>query len=94
MPAPMRHYTYREKMIQANREAKATVAVLALTVVVWIALGFGLSGLDIQLFHTPIWVFGGTIGVWIFSIVAVVLLRKFVFQDFNLDDEEEGERHE
>ena len=90
----MRHYTYREKMIQANREAKATVAVLALTVVVWIALGFGLSGLDIQLFHTPIWVFGGTIGVWIFSIVAVVLLRKFVFQDFDLDDEEEGERHE
>lgn len=94
MPAPMRHYTYREKMIRANREAKATVAVLALTVVVWIALGFGLSGLDIQLFHTPIWVFGGTIGVWIFSIVAVVLLRKFVFQDFDLDDEEEGERHE
>ena len=96
MAAPMRHYTYREKMAQANREAKATLVVLALTVIVWIALGFGLSGLDLQLFHTPIWVFGGTVGVWIFSIVAVVVLRTFVFQDFDLGDEEEGEgeRHE
>lgn len=96
MAAPMRHYTYREKMAQVNREAKATLVVLALTVIVWIALGFGLSGLDIQLFHTPIWVFGGTVGVWIFSIVAVVVLRTFVFQDFDLGDEEEGEgeRHE
>ena len=91
MTAPMRHYTYREKMTQANREAKATLVVLALTVIVWIALGFGLSGLDIQLFHTPIWVFGGTIGVWIFSIIAVVVLRTCVFQDFDLGDEEEGE---
>ncbi len=91
----MRHYTYREKLLQANREAKATVVVLALTIVVWIALGFGLSGLDVQLFHTPIWVFGGTVGVWVFSIVAVVLLRKFVFQDFDLgEEEEEGDRHE
>lgn len=90
----MRHYTYREKMAQANREAKATVVALALTVIVWIALGFGLSGLDVELFHTPIWVFGGTIGVWIFSIVVVVVLRKCVFQDFDLDEEGEGERDE
>ena len=94
MPAPMRHYTYREKMAQANREAKATVVALALTVIVWIALGFGLSGFDVELFHTPIWVFGGTIGVWIFSIVVVVVLRKCVFQDFDLDEEGEGERDE
>lgn len=90
----MRHYTYREKMAQANREAKATVVALALTVIAWIALGFGLSGLDVELFHTPIWVFGGTIGVWMFSIVVVVALRKCVFQDFDLDEEGEGERDE
>lgn len=90
----MRHYTYREKMAQANREAKATVVALALAVIAWIVLGFGLSGLDVELFHTPIWVFGGTIGVWIFSIVVVVVLRKCVFQDFDLDEEGEGERDE
>lgn len=90
----MRHYTYREKMAQANREAKATVVALALTVIVWIVLGFGLSGFDVELFHTPIWVFGGTIGVWVFSIVVVVVLRKCVFQDFDLDEEGEGERDE
>ena len=94
MPSPMKHYTYREKLLQANREAKATVVVLVLTIVVWIALGFGLSGLDIELFHTPIWVFGGTIGVWLFSIAAVLWLRKFVFEDFDLGEEEEGDRHE
>lgn len=94
MPASTRHYTYREKMLQANREAKATVVALALTVVVWIALGFGLSGLDVELFHAPIWIFGGTIGVWVFSIVVVVVLRKCVFQDFDLDEEGEGERDE
>ena len=54
--------TYREKLLQANREAKATVVVLVLTVLVWIAGGFGLAGLDIEIFETPIWIIGGTIG--------------------------------
>lgn len=80
--------------MQANREAKATVVALALTVIAWIALGFGLSGLDVELFHTPIWVFGGTIGIWVFSIIVVVVLRVCVFQDFDLDEEGEGERDE
>ena len=35
---------YAEKMRQANREAKATVIALVLTVLVWIALGLGLAG--------------------------------------------------
>lgn len=81
--------SYREKMKQANKEAKATVVVLILTIVVWFICGIGLSGSDIVIFHTPLWIIGGTVGTWIFAIVACVFLAKRVFVNFNL--EEEGE---
>ena len=79
-------FTYRQKHEQANREAVATVVALAITIVVWAVCGFGLSTLDITLFHTPIWVIGGTIGTWICSIVVVVVMAKRFFADFDLDD--------
>ncbi|MBQ9004651.1 MAG: YhdT family protein [Eggerthellaceae bacterium] len=85
--------SYRQKHEQANREAAATVAGLAITVVVWIACGFGLSGLDVTVFHTPLWVVGGTIGTWACAIVVAVVLAKRVFADFALDDGE-GAEHE
>lgn len=84
--------TYREKLLQANKEAKATVVALFATIVVWILLGFGLSGLDVQLFHTPIWIIGGTVGTWLFAIAVAIFLGKKVFADFSLDDAE-GEAH-
>ena len=79
--------TYAEKMKQANREAKATVVALALTVVVWIALGFGLAGAPVELLHTPLWIIGGTVGTWLFSIVVAVFLSKRVIADVDLDDD-------
>lgn len=80
--------TYKQKHEQANREAVATVVALAVTIVVWIACGFGLAGLDVQVFHTPLWVVGGTIGTWICAIVVSVVLAKKVFVGFDLDDED------
>jgi len=82
--------TYAEKMRQANREAKATVVALVLTVLVWIALGFGLAGAGIEIFHTPIWIIGGTVGTWLFAIVVAVFLSKRVIADVELDDEAGG----
>ena len=87
MDAP-KHLTYKEKLDQATREAKATVVALIAVVAVWILLGFGLAGSDITLFHTPIWVIGGTVGTWIFTIAVCVFLAKKVFMDFDLGDEE------
>ena len=78
--------TYRQKHEQANKEALATVIALVVVIAVWCICGFGLAGLDIQVFHTPLWVLGGTIGTWICSIVAVVVLTKKVFVGFDLDD--------
>ena len=88
--------TYKQKHELANREAAATVVALAVTIAVWIACGFGLSGLDITVFHTPLWVVGGTIGTWACAIVVAVVLAKRVFADFALDDGEgaEGAEHE
>ena len=79
--------TYAQKMAQANREAKATVVALVVIIVAWIALGFGLAGSDIRLFHLPIWVVGGTVGVLIVSVVVAAALRHGVFADFDLDDD-------
>jgi uncharacterized membrane protein YhdT len=87
MDAP-KHLTYKEKLEQATKEAKATVVALIAVVAVWIVLGFGLAGSDITLFHTPIWVIGGTVGTWIFTIIVCVFLAKKVFMDFDLDEEE------
>ena len=79
--------SYKQKHEQANKEALATVVALAITIAVWCLCGFGLAGLDIQVFHTPLWVIGGTIGTWICSIVVVVVLAKKVFVGFDLDEE-------
>lgn len=87
MNAP-KHLTYKEKLDQATKEAKATVVALIAVVAVWIVLGFGLAGSDIMLFHTPIWVIGGTVGVWLFTVAVCVFLAKKVFMDFDLDEEE------
>lgn len=78
--------TYKQKHEQANREAFATVIGLVATIVVWTLCGFGLSTFDITVFHTPLWVIGGTLGTWVFSIVVAVVLAKRVFKDFDLDD--------
>ena len=83
--------TYREKLAQANREALATVVGLAVTVVVWAVCGFGLSGLDVKVFHTPLWVVGGTLGTWACAVVVAVVLARRFFADFELDDEGDHE---
>lgn len=77
--------TYKGKLDQATREAKATMVALLATIAAWVVLGFGLAGLDVQLFHTPIWVLGGTVGTWLFSIAVCVFLEKRVFVDIDLD---------
>lgn len=79
--------TYRQKMLQANKEAKATLVALALCIAVWAAGGFGLAGSDIEICGTSLWIVGGTVGTWLFAIAAAVFLAKKVFVDFDLDDD-------
>ena len=80
--------TYAQKMRQANREALATVVALIAIVAVWYVGGIGLAGCGIEVFSTPLWIIGGTVGTWVAAIAAAVILAKCVFADFSLDDEE------
>ncbi|MBS6560634.1 MAG: YhdT family protein [Clostridiales bacterium] len=81
--------TTREKFQQINKEAKATLLVLLLVVLFWTISGIGVSRLNITIFHTPLWAITGCIGTWIFSVVAVWILVKKVFKNFDLEEEEE-----
>ena len=81
-----------DKFRQANREAKATVWATLAVIIFWIAAGFGLADSSITFFDTPIWVLGGCIGTWLFSIVVSIYLGNYVIKDVNL--EEEGAEHE
>ncbi|MEG0071478.1 MAG: DUF997 family protein [Raoultibacter sp.] len=83
--------SYREKLKQADKEARATVVALVLTIAVWLVCGMGLSCFDLTLFHTPLWIVGGTIGTWIFAVAACVFLAKRVFVNFDLGEEGEDD---
>ena len=56
--------TERGKYRQIKREAIATGVVLLLLILFWLVAGFGLSGLDVKVFHLPLWAVMGTVGVW------------------------------
>ena len=77
-----------EKFRQANREAKATCVAAAAVIVFWCLTGFGLADSDITFLHTPLWVWGGCVGTWIFAVLVTIFLSKKVFKNFDLDSKE------
>ncbi len=79
-----------EKFRQANREAKATILSAIAVIVFWWAAGFGLADLRLSFLNTPLWVWGGCVGTWIFAVLVTVFLTKNVFLDFDLNDEDES----
>lgn len=81
----------REKFRQANKEAKATVLATIAVIIFWYFAGFGLAGIELEFLHTPLWVWGGCVGTWIFSVLVVLYLDKFVFMDMDLDSQ--GDTH-
>ena len=70
-----------EQFRQANREAKYTCYATAAVILFWILAGFGLSGSDLILWDTPIWVIGGCLGTWLFSVAVAVWLAESVIKD-------------
>ena len=81
----------KQKYGQIRREAIACFWALVAIIVFWTIAGIGVSRLNITIFHTPLWAITGCIGTWIFSVVLVICLVKFVFKDFSLDDEDASE---
>ncbi len=81
----------KEKYRQIKKEAAVCVIGLIVLIIFWIVAGFGVSRLDITVYHTPLWAITGCIGTWLFSVVMVVWMIKKVFKDFSLKDEDEKE---
>ena len=82
--------TEKEKYRQICREATATGIALLILIAFWRFAGFGLSGSTATIFHLPLWAAVSTVGVWIFAIVLVWVLTKFVFRDMDLEEERHG----
>ena len=82
-----------EKFRQANREAKATVVAAAAVILFWWLAGFGLADSKIYFYNTPLWVWTGCVGTWLFAILVTVILTQKVFVNFDLDSKED-KKHE
>ncbi len=75
-----------DKMRQIDREARASgLAVLAI-VLFWTVAGFGVSRLDVTLFHLPLWAITGCLGTWLFATGLSVWLVARVFKNFEWED--------
>ena len=83
----MKIWSPYEKYRQVRKEAGATGGLLVLLILFWCFAGFGLAGVDAEIFGLPRWAVMGAVGVWIFAIVGVVLLVRGVFRDMPLEED-------
>ena len=79
--------TDKENYRQVCREAAATGIALLILIVFWLFAGFGLSGSSVTIFRLPLWAAASTVGVWIFAIVLVWALTKWVFKDMDWEED-------
>ncbi len=79
---------YEDKLRQADREARAALAGLAATIVVWAVCGFGLAPSGIYVCATPLWVVAGCGGTFLFTVGVAVWMACHVMKDVGLDDED------
>lgn len=93
MKTPPSSLTYHEKLRQADKEAAYTLAFSALvTAFFWISI-FLTSDTLLVFFGLPLWFWLSCIGGYVFSIVAVLLLIRLCFKNFDLESTDElGER--
>lgn len=87
----MKPMTHEEKNCQIRKEALATLLLFLICVVWHIGFGYGLSGVDIYLFHLPLWWILSTPGVFVVAVVGVMILLKKVFVNFDFEENEEEE---
>jgi len=82
-----------EKYQQIRREAVYTGLALLVLILFWCWAGFGLSHVETEILGLPLWVVMSSLGVWVFAIVLVKILLRFVFRDMPLESKE-GSKHE
>ena len=80
----LKKMTDAEKFSLVRREALYTGLALAGLIIFWLVAGFGLAGVDVKIFHVPLWAVAGSIGVWLFAIVISWVLSRKLFRDIDL----------
>lgn len=79
---------YKDQMKQADREARAAVVGLVLTIIVWAVCGFGVAATGATLGSTPLWVVTGLGGTFVCAVSVAVFLSRCVFKDVGIEDVE------
>ena len=79
-----------QKFSLIKREAIYTGLALVGLIIFWLIAGFGMSNIDLKIFHVPIWAICGILGVWFFAICISFILSRILFKEIDL----EGENHD
>lgn len=77
--------SYKDKFIQMDKEAKATlVLAIVITLFFWLSI-FLLQNYTTTLFLMPLWFVVSCIGGYLLSVIGVIILIKFFMKNFPLD---------
>ena len=87
----MNKLSKQEKHEQCMREIKGTLLVVAVCCIWHVATAFLLNGKGWYFLGMPAWFSVSVFGTVILALVGVWYLLKFVFVDFDYDDETEDE---
>jgi len=87
----MKKLSRQEKHEQCLKEIKYTLLVVALCCIWHVASAFLLNGTGLYFLGMPAWISVSVFGTIILALIGVWYLLKFVFIDFEYDDEEGGE---
>lgn len=78
-----------QKFSLVRREAIYTGLALIGLIIFWLIAGFGTAGVDVKIFHLPLWAVLGTVGVWFVAILISAVLSKVLFKDVDLGGEDD-----
>ena len=84
----MTKLTKEEKHKQCLKEIKATVFVVFICFLCHVLTAFFLNPTGWKIFHMPAWFVVSVVGTVLLAMIWVFWLLKFVFIDFDYDEEE------
>ena len=79
-----------QKFSLVRREAIYTGLALVGLIIFWLIAGFGTAGVDVKIFHLPLWAVLGSVGVWLVAILISAVLSRMLFKDVDLGGEDDG----
>lgn len=91
----MMKLTKEEQHRQCIKEIKATLLVVFICFLWHVLTAFLLNGTGWTVFHMPAWLVVSVLGTVVLAVIGVFWLLKFVFADFQYEeDESEGENEQ